>query len=122
MQIHFNIIKIPNKKSIFGILHICPWRNWITQQIPILEIGGSNPFGRAKNKYLLSTKRYLFFIQAAGLVYHHRTKCGAYHQGRIAALVSHHAPAYIFLRLDDIPQRVADNMQNFVLMIYKASP
>jgi hypothetical protein len=27
-----------------------------------------------------------------------------------------------FLRLDDIPQQVADDMQNFVLMIYKASP
>ena len=34
-----------------------------------------------------------------------------YHQGRQAALVSHHAPACILLRLDDI--------QNFVLMIYR---
>ncbi len=30
--------------------NICPWRNWITQQIPILEIGGSNPFGQATVK------------------------------------------------------------------------
>lgn len=29
-------------------LNIHPWRNWITQQIPILENGGSNPFGWAK--------------------------------------------------------------------------
>ena len=50
-----------------------------------------------------------FFIQASGLAYHRRTKCGVYHQGRLAALVSHHAPACIFLRLDDI--------QHFVLMI-----
>ena len=28
--------------------YIHPWRNWITQQIPILENGGSNPFGWAK--------------------------------------------------------------------------
>ena len=47
-----------------------------------------------------------FFIQAAGLAYHHDavvdiiSPCGA---------VSHHAPACIFLRLDDI--------QHFVLMI-----
>ena len=34
-----------------------------------------------------------FFIQAAGLVYHHRAKRSAYHQGRLAALVSHHASA-----------------------------
>ena len=31
--------------------NICPWRNWITQQIPILEIGGSNPFGQATVKW-----------------------------------------------------------------------
>ena len=43
-----------------------------------------------------------FFIQVAGLAYHHRTTCGAYHQERQTALVSHHAPACIFLRLDDI--------------------
>ena len=49
--------------------------------------------------------------RAAGLVYHRRTTCGAYHQGRRAALVSHHAPACIFLRLDDI--------QSFALMIYR---
>jgi len=30
------------------------------------------------------------------LVYHHRTKCGGYHQGRLAALVYHHALACIF--------------------------
>ena len=36
-----------------------------------------------------------------------------YHQGRFAALVSHHAPACIFLRLDDI--------QCFALMIYTPS-
>ena len=35
-----------------------------------------------------------------------------YHQGWRAALVSHHAPACIFLRLDDI--------QHFVLMIYNS--
>ena len=56
-----------------------------------------------------------------GLAYHRRTKCGAYHQGRRAALVSHHAPACIFpaawwyttLRVGDI--------QRFALMIYTPS-
>lgn len=28
--------------------NIRPWRSWITQRIPIPEIGGSNPSGRAK--------------------------------------------------------------------------
>ena len=36
-----------------------------------------------------------------------------YHQGREAALVSHHALACIFLRLDDIPQQVADDIHAF---------
>ena len=29
------------------IVYDRPWRRWITQQIPILKIGGSNPSGRA---------------------------------------------------------------------------
>ena len=61
------------------------------------------------------------FIQAAGLVYHRRAKCGVYHQGRRAALVNHHAPACIFLaawwysmlRIDDMPQQVADYIHAF---------
>ena len=31
-------------------INIRPWRSWITQQIPILKIGGSNPSGRANKK------------------------------------------------------------------------
>ena len=55
-----------------------------------------------------------FFIQAAGLVYHHRAKCGAYHQGRVA-------PLYLITR-----QRVSICglmiYRNKLRMIYKASP
>ena len=36
-----------------------------------------------------------------------------YHQRRQAAFVSHHAIACIPLRLDDIPQQVADNIHAF---------
>lgn len=42
------IIKKGCNSFLITVLNIRPWRNWITQQIPILEIGGSNPFGRAK--------------------------------------------------------------------------
>ena len=41
------IIKKGCNSFLITVLNIRPWRNWITQQIPILEIGGSNPFGRA---------------------------------------------------------------------------
>ena len=61
-------------------------------------------------------KVLFLFIQAAGLAYHRRTTCGAYHQGRLADLVSHQAArvctfgddirltAMIYtLKRDDIP-------------------
>ena len=66
---------------------------------------------RQKRSNFCLPKVTSFFIQAAGLAYHCRTKCGAYHQGRQADLVSHHASACISLRLDEI--------QHFVLMIYR---
>ena len=63
-----------------------------------------------KRNFCLPKVPFLF-IQAAGLVYHRRTTCGVYQQGRRAALAYHHAPACIYLRLDEI--------QHFVLMIYR---
>ena len=50
-----------------------------------------------------------FFIQAAGLAYHHDAVVDIISP---FGAVSHHALACIYLRLDDI--------QHFVLMIYKA--
>ena len=68
---------------------------------------GSNPYSAAKkiDKFRLVD----FFIQAAGLAYHHDAVVDI-----ISPLgaVSHHALACILLRLDDI--------QHFVLMIYNA--
>ena len=72
-----------------------------------------------KRNFCLPKVPFLF-IQAAGLAYHRRTKCGAYHQGRKTALVSHHAPACIFLRLDDIQNCVLMIYRNKLRMIYKA--
>ena len=63
-----------------------------------------------------------FFIQAAGLAYHRRTKCGVYHQGRRAALVFHHAPVCTSLRLYDIQSHRLMIYRNKLRMIYKASP
>ena len=36
------------RQAKYPAAYICPWRNWITQRIPIPENGGSNPFGQAK--------------------------------------------------------------------------
>ena len=46
-----------------------------------------------------------------GLVYHHRTQCGAYHQP-LWGCISSRGTRVSFLRLDDI--------QHFVLMIYRS--
>ena len=60
-----------------------------------------------------ATSNIIFAKQMHHIAVGHRhAQRGAYHQGRLAALVSHHALACIFLWLDDI--------QHFVLMIYKA--
>ncbi len=69
---------------------------------------------KQKRNFCLPKVPFLF-IQAAGLVYHHDAV--VYIISPFGA-VSHHASACISLRLDDIPQQVADDMQNFVLMIY----
>ena len=44
-----------------------PWRSWITQQIPILKIGGSNPFGRAikETSFVYQGKRRFFLLFTA---------------------------------------------------------
>ena len=78
------------------------------------KLASGNPYcglDKQKQNICLPTNVLFLFFQAAGLVYHRRTTCGVYHQGRRAALVSHHAPACILLRLDD--------MQCFALMIYR---
>ena len=66
------------------------------------EASKSLQLRQQKQNICLPTNVLFLFIQAAGLAYHRRTKCGAYHQGRRAALVSHHAVACIYLRLDEI--------------------
>ena len=34
----------------YGMFRIRPWRNWISQWIPIPKAGGSSPSGRAKKE------------------------------------------------------------------------
>ena len=62
---------IPITRSIFA-----PLAQWIECPATNRQVEGSNPPGRAK---IVVSKDTTFFIQATGLVYHHRTKCGAYH-------------------------------------------
>ncbi|MBO5221905.1 MAG: hypothetical protein J6C26_06305, partial [Clostridia bacterium] len=62
----------------------------------------------------------LVAIQAAGLAYHHRAKRGVYHQPLWGCISSREA--CIPLRLDDMPQQVADDIQHSVLMLCKTAP
>ena len=73
----------------------------------VTDFAGPNPASPTNKKGTFGRQKFLFlFIQAAGLVYH-PTQVGIASRAR-CALVSHHAPACILLRLDDIPQQVAD--------------
>jgi len=56
------------------------------------------------------------FIQAAGLAYHRRAKRGGYHQPPWG-WISSRAGVY-FLRLDDILQQVADDIQGLCLDLF----
>ena len=77
-----------------------------------------NCWGNTKNS---KSSDLDFFIQATGLAYHHRAKCGVYHQQQqsrccISSRISVYFPVawwYTTFRVDDI--------QCFVLMIYTPS-
>ena len=82
------------------------------------EVAGSNPAVSTK-KFRESCSRN-FFIQAAGLAYHRRAKCGVYHQplwGCISSRVSVYLTCDLMrckaFRFDDIPQQVADDIHAF---------
>ena len=75
-----------------------------------------------KTEHLSTKTNVLFlFIQAAGLAHHHGKAVDIISP---YGAVSHHAPACIFLRLDDIlgiriddiPQQVADDIQGYALI------
>ena len=73
---------------------------------------GSSPSAPAKKSSFFGTRIFLskpqaWHIIAARSAVHIISPCGA---------VSHHAPACIFLRLDDIPQQVADDVQGYALI------
>ena len=127
---HFNIVDIICEKNLDILNSICynvgvakSDTSWRDGRVGLRRTTGnrvypnryhgfeSHSLRQQKENFCLPKVLFLF-IQAAGLAYHRRTKCGAYHQGRLAALVSHHAPACISLRLDDI--------QCFALMICRS--
>ena len=74
--------------------------------------------GVTSSNLVVSTKKFRkhllseFFYPSRRLGISSR-RSRVYHQGRRAALVSHHALACMFLWLDDIPQQVADDIHSF---------
>lgn len=52
-----------NMKCCYG-KYIRPWRSWISQQIPILKAGGSNPSGRTINAASVFTMLAAFYFFA----------------------------------------------------------
>ena len=109
------------KKLLFSI--IVDVHRGLVQSVehrsPKPSVVGSSPPAPAKKR----TKRSLrsFFIQSEGLVYHRRTKCGVYHQGRLPPLYLITRQRASYLRLDDIQHFVLMIYRNKLRMIYKTS-
>ena len=57
-----------NMKCCYG-KYIRPWRSWISQQIPILKAGGSNPSGRTINAASVFTMFAAFYFFALAGAY-----------------------------------------------------
>ena len=102
LGVHFALGLSYTRRCIEVVITVST-RNRVTSKI--VRGFESHRLRQQKRNFCLPKVPFLF-IQAAGLAYHRHTKCGAYHQGRKAALVSHHAPACILLRLDDIQHSV----------------
>ena len=92
----------------------------VEHPLDVRAVMGSSPLASTKKRSnFCLLKVTSFFIQAAGLVYHHDAV--VYIISPFGA-VSHHASACISLRLDDIPQQVADDIQCIALMICNGKP
>ena len=83
--------------------------------------GGSNPSSSAKKEVTFVYQKLLLFLskpQAWYII----TARSAVHIISPFGAVYHHASACISLRLDDIPQQVADDIQCFALVICNGKP
>ena len=61
MLVKFQAVQSTADIAFVGFVYIRSWRSRITQQIPILKIGGSNPFERAKKKHLRGSGDVFFY-------------------------------------------------------------
>ena len=75
----------------------------VERHLAKVEVAGSSPVIRSKNKCRMGYILHLFFIQVADLVYHHATRLRGYHRRRRIS-----SPKVYSLRLDDILARKRD--------------
>ena len=111
-------IKTPNPLLLPATATICARAEYkITEPNKARKYGFVSPFIRTNTKELLQSKSSFVFIQAAGLVYHHASACISSPKAYIISrrLYSSVAWWYTMLRIDDIPQQVADNIQGLRL-------
>ena len=65
------------------------WFQVLENRLRAISRGFESHTLRQQKRNFCLPKVLFLFIQAAGLAYHHRAKCGEYHQGRQTSLVSH---------------------------------
>ena len=76
---------------------------------------GSNPTASANKNRTFVYQKFYFCLSKPQAWYIIAAQRAVYIISPLGA-VSHHAPACIFLRLDDIPQQVADDIQGYALI------
>ena len=63
MQSKNDIYRFATRNTLLlALIYNRSWRSWITQQIPILKNGGSNPFERAKKSVSTLVVGALFLV------------------------------------------------------------
>ena len=85
------------------------------------EVTGSSPVVSTKKEVTFVYQKLLLFLSKPQAWYIITARSVVHIISPFRA-VYNHAAACILLRLDDIPQQVADDMQNYVLMIYSGKP
>ena len=87
----------------------------------VTDFGGPNPPAPTKKEVTFVYQKLLLFLSKPQAWYIITARSAVYIISPYGA-VSHHAPACISLRLDDIPQQIADDIQCFALMVYNGKP
>ena len=124
MKIQKNAANLLQKEKMCVIIPSVEYRGvaqLVESRSPKPLVLGSSPSAPANKKGTFVYQKFLFCLSKPQAWHIITARSVVYIiKGGIAALVSHHAPACIYLRLDDIQHFVLMIYRNKLRMIYKA--